>query len=287
VNLQKKMKWFAAVPLLPGIGYLAVNPPPLYALFGFGDIVFDPSSWATLGHIWTEDISTGAKIMQTYNQTVKIVENGLQLYNLGMQMAKRIQNKAVWETAMFAVGNEISQTHYNETVNFSAVMNGDVLNAGHAWQQSTLYGGSGGYLGNATAPQSRRMSEFATMQLLDQTSQRCAQILANYKSTQDANQPAENSLKGDTFDMSDAKNSMIAALNVLSGGHIHAQTQAKANGNLQACLAEQQTLQAKLQRDRLADEQNWYADIAKARATSPALEDPALTAGIVANYLEP
>ena len=147
-------------------------------------------------------------------------------------------------------------------------MNGDVLNAGRAWQQSTYNAGNAGYLGNVTAANSHRMAEFATIQLLDQTSQRCASILANYKQTQDANQGAEDQLKSDTFDQSDAKNAMVSVLNVLSGGHVHLQTQEKANGNLQACLAEQNTLQAKVQRDRLADEQQWYAEIASGAANS-------------------
>jgi type IV secretion system protein TrbJ len=273
--------------LLLGIGYLAVNPPRLYAIFGFGDVVFDPTSYATLGHIWSEDISNGAKLMQTYNQTVKIVQNGLQMYNLAMQMSQRVPNKDVWEMASFAVGNEVTRSHYNETINFNAVMNGNALNAGQAWQQSTLYSGNAGYLGSSTPANSSRMSEFATIQLLDQTSERCATILANYKSTQDANQAAENKLYSDTLDQSDPKNSMVAVLNILSGGHIHAQTQAKANGNLQACLAEQQTLEAKVQRDKLADEQIWYSDIAAARASSPALLDPTLTSNITGSYLEP
>jgi hypothetical protein len=138
-----------------------------------------------------------------------------------------------------------------------------------------------------TPANSNRMSEFATIQLLDQTSQRCATILANYKSTQDANQGAEDKLYSDTFDQSDGKNSMVAVLNVLSGGSIHLRTQEKANGNLQACLAEQQTLQAKVQRDKLASEQLWYSDIAAARASSPAMLDPAMTALITNGYLEP
>jgi hypothetical protein len=285
--VRLKKKWLA-VPLLLGIGYLAVNPQPLYALWGIGDIVFDPTSYDTFGEIWGQDISNGAKLMETYNQTVKIVQNGLQMYNLGMSMAQRVQNKNVWKMAAFAVGNEITQTHYNETMNWSAVMNGDVLNAGRAWQQSTLYGGNAGYLGNSTAANSNRMSQFATLQLLDQTSQRCAQILANYKSTQDQNQAAEDRLESDTFDQTDAKNSMVAVLNVLSGGRVHLQTQQKANGNLQACLAEQNTLQAKVQRDKLAAEQNWYSDIASAKASSPGLIDPDQTAFIVGGgYLEP
>ena len=219
---------------------------------------------------------------------MKIVQNGLQAYQLAMAMAQRAQNKQVWKMAAFGVGNEETQNHYNETVNFNAVMNGDVLNAGRAWHDSTRDGGNAGYLGNVTTQNSSRMSGFATLQLLDQTSQRCAAILASYKQTQDQNQGAEDQLNTDTFDQSDAKNSMVAVLNVLSGGRIHLQTQEKANGNLQACLAEQQTLQAKLQRDRLADEQQWYSDMAAAKASTPALLDPDQTAAIVGgSYLEP
>ena len=161
----------------------------------------------------------------------------------------------------------------------SAIMNGDVSHAASAWHQSTLSAGNAGYLGTATPTNSNRMSEYATIQLLDQTSQRCAQILANYKSTQDANQEAEDKLYTDTLDQSDAKNSVVAVLNVISGGHLHLNTQAKAQGNLQACMAEQHTLEAKVQRDRLAAEQLWYSDIAAARASSPATLDPAMTAG--------
>ena len=111
--------------------------------------------------------------------------------------------------------------------------------------------GTGSYLGGSTAPNSYRMANFATMQMMDQTSQRCASILAKYNATQDSNALAEQGLKQDTFDQSDAKNSLVAALNVLSGGHFQLQNQTKANGNVQACLAEQQTLANKVQRDQL------------------------------------
>jgi hypothetical protein len=283
-----KKKWLFAVPLLAGLGYVAVNPPPMYAIFGFGDIVFDPSSWASLGQIWGQDISNGAKLVQSYNQTVKIFENGLQAYNLAVSMARNITNKHLWETAAFSIGNEFSQTHYGETINFSAVMNGDFLHAGQAWQQSTLSAGNSGYLLLATAPTSNRMAEFATVQLMDSSSQRCAAIIANYKQTQDANAAPELQLKGDVFDQSDAKNAMVSVLNIMSGGHLQLQNQTKANGNLQACLAEQQTLQAKVQRDRLAEEQLWYQSIAAERASAPALQDPGRTALIIGgSYLEP
>jgi len=283
-----KKKWLFAVPLLAGLGYVAVNPLPVYGIFGIGDVVFDPSSWTSLGHIWVQDISNGAKLVQSYNQAVKIFENGVQAYNLAVSMARNITNKHLWEVSAFTVGEEFAQTHYNETVNFAAVMNGDFLHAGQAWQQSTLSPGNPGYLMLSTAPTSNRMAEFATVQLMDASSERCAAIIANYKQTQEANKAAQAQLKGDTFDQSDAKNAMVSVLNVLSGGHIHLQTQTQANGNLQACLAEQQTLQAKVQRDRLAEEQLWYQSIAAERASAPALQDPARTALIIGgSYLEP
>ena len=286
--MKTNRKWLFAVPLLLGCGYLVVNPQPLYAIFGLGDVVTDPGSYAYFGEIWGEDISNGAKLAETYNQTVKVVSNGLQLYNLGMQMAARVQNKSIWETAAFAVGNEVTQTHYNETINFNAVMNGDVLHAGTAWHQSTFNAGTGSYLGTSTAPTSSRMAQFATIQMMDQASQRCATILANYNATQASNALAEQGLKGDTFDQSDAKNSMVAVLNVLSGGHFQLQNQTKANGNVQACLAEQQTLANKVQRDQLASAQGWYSDITTARATASVQFDPTAAAAFVGgNYVEP
>ena len=275
-----------AVPLALAILFVAINPQRLYAIFGVGDVVFDPTSYARFGQIWDQDISNGAKLAETYNQTVKIVKNGLDMYNLGMQMAQRVQQKSVWMTAAFAVGNEVTESHYGEHINFNAVMNGDYLNAGTAWHQSTLGAGNAGYLGSSSPPTSKRMAQYSTVQLLDQTSQRCATILANYKATQDANKAAEDKIYSDTLDTSDAKNSMVAVLNILSGGHIHAQTQAKANGNLQACLAEQHTLEAKVKRDQLAAEQLWYADIAKARAQTPATLNP-MTSGSAGTYIEP
>ena len=286
-NKKFQKKWIAATAMVVGAGHLLINPEPMYAIFGLGDVVFDPTSYARFGEIWGQDISNGAKLAQTYNQTVKLVANGLQLYQIAHAMEQRVQNKRVWMEAAFAAGNEVTEQHYNETVNMNAVMNGDVLHAGQAWHQSTLNAGNGGYLGSSTATNSRRMSEYATIQLLDQTSQRCATILANYKSTQDLNLDAESKLDSDVFDQSDAKNASVALLNVLSGGQIHIRNQNKANGNLQACMAEQHMLEGKIQRDRIADEQRWYADISNEQANAPALLDPDTTATWAGSYLVP
>ena len=260
-------------------GFLLVNPRPVYGFFGFGDIVFDPTSYGSLAHIWSQDISNGAKLAATYNQTVKIVENGLQMYKLAYAMAQRVQNKQVWQLAAFSVGNEIAQSHYNETINFNAVMNGDVLNAGHAWHQSTRYGTDAGYLGAQHRPNSSRMAEFATIQLLDQTSQRCASILANYKQTQDANQQPKTSCKAIP----------LTPVTPRMHGRWSERLIRRADSGADADASQRQpaglsgraaTLEAKVKHDQLADEQNWYAEQASERASSPALLDPVQTAAM-------
>jgi hypothetical protein len=66
---------------------LIAIPTPSYALFGFGDIVFDPISYATIGKIWQQDISNYAKLIQTVTQLEKIYANGAQMYALGRAMS--------------------------------------------------------------------------------------------------------------------------------------------------------------------------------------------------------
>jgi hypothetical protein len=67
------------------------------------------------------------------------------------------------------------------------------------------------------------------------------------------------------------------------------QNQTKANGNVQACLAEQQTLANKVQRDQLADYQTYYSDIATARGTESVQFDPTAAGNFVSgtNWTEP
>ena len=69
-------------------GFIALNPQRLYGIFGLGDIVFDPTSYGEIIEVWNQDVSNGVKLAQTYNEAVKIVKNGIDTYNLAVQMAR-------------------------------------------------------------------------------------------------------------------------------------------------------------------------------------------------------
>ena len=125
-----KKRWISiakgsAVAALVLTGLTVLFPRPAAAIFGFGDIVFDPSSYATLGKIFTSDASLLAKTIQTYNQTVKIYQNGLNLYEQAKYMSLRFAQpqRMSWQTLAQTAVNDFTQNRYGETVNWPAMVN--------------------------------------------------------------------------------------------------------------------------------------------------------------------
>ena len=46
--MKQQRKWLYAIPLVCAAVFTAINPQPIYAIFGIGDVVFDPSSGSLL-----------------------------------------------------------------------------------------------------------------------------------------------------------------------------------------------------------------------------------------------
>jgi hypothetical protein len=105
---------------------LLVLVQPAKAILGFGDIVFDPSSYATLGKIFTSDASVLQKTIQTFNETVKIYTNALQMYQLAMAMSQHFSHpqKASWMTVAQTAANDYTRNSYGETVLWPQMVNG-------------------------------------------------------------------------------------------------------------------------------------------------------------------
>jgi hypothetical protein len=259
----------------------------LKAQFGLS-IVYDPKNTIQTALVVAKEITNGNTLVSQLQQLFQLYQTAVSDYKLAKQMATQFANKNYWKTFMFQVGNELITNHYGESVNLATVMNGNYSQAAAAWIQATYSAPSSNFMGNVTAQNSRRMSEYATVQLMDQTSTRCAQILAQYESTQAANQAAIVRLQMATLDTSSAANTAIAVGNMQNGASMQGIGIAQATGNLQACIAEQQTLQAKLERDRLAANTAWYSDVATSRAATPSQLDPTTTANLMAGgYLVP
>jgi len=61
--------------------------------------VFDVSTWAAIGQVWNEDISTNLKLAQTVAQGGQIIQNGLQIYNLALRETTALRNKQFMQAA--------------------------------------------------------------------------------------------------------------------------------------------------------------------------------------------
>lgn len=244
-------------------------PQPTYALFGFGDIVFDPTSYATLGNIWSQDVSNATKLVETITQLQKIYGNALQMYTLSQQMAVRVQNKNTWITAATGAANNFTQNRYGETVNWSAVMNGDPVHAAAAYTNATTRLSPNIDLSNETLGSSYHLANLASVESMDGTHQACLQVVAQYRANQQSNQSAFASLNASTTDGTDSTNSMVAQLNVLAGANAQLRAEQVSQGTLQSCLVQEQILANMIQRNNQVEALNMYAQIQQKNASNP------------------
>jgi hypothetical protein len=84
------------LPAMALLGLTVVSPKDASAQFA----IFDASSWAMMGNVWNEDISTGVKMAQELQQGLKLYQNAVQIYGLASQEAMYIRNKQI----LLAVG---------------------------------------------------------------------------------------------------------------------------------------------------------------------------------------
>ena len=256
--MRKRLISVAKTATLTGLalaGLTILFPKPAAAIFGFGDIVFDPSSYATLGKIFTSDASLLAKTIQTYNETVRIYENSVNLYNQAKYMSLRFSRpqRLAWLTVAQAAVNDYTQNKYGETVNWPAMVNGRPELAAEAWTVATVPVTHGSYLSSETPGSSRLLAHLASVEAQDGSATKCLSTIAQYRQNATANATPALSLAAAQADASDNTNSQIEQLNLMNAAQAQANNEARSQGAVEACLVEQQILANKVQRDAVAD----------------------------------
>lgn len=255
-----KKRWISiakgsVVAALVLTGLTVLFPRPAAAIFGFGDIVFDPSSYATLGKIFTSDASLLAKTIQTYNQTVKIYQNGLNLYEQAKYMSLRFAQpqRMGWRTLSQTAVNDFTQNRYGETVNWPVMVNGRPELASGAWTAATVPITHTSYLSSEIAGSSRLLAHLASVEAQDGSAAKCLATIAHYRQNAAVNAAPVLNLAAAQADGSDGTNSQIEQLNLMNAAQAQANNEARSQGAVEACLVEQQVLANKVQRDAVAD----------------------------------
>jgi len=242
--IKSRRKW-----LIAG-GLLLATATPSFALFGFGDIVFDPSSYAEL---LTQSATA-------YNQ-LKTIENNITHFSF----------KGIWTTSLNQMEHANVKNLFGETDGVADALNtGSHAAADLAWSNATTAVDSTGvaYIAKL-APASPQRSQLAMIEMSDSVSPDCMNAVGAYRSARAANLNAETDLQQQQLDASNSTNSEVEQLNLLNASQAQQMNEAQAQGVLHACLASQMAVANMQQRNAAAQDLNTWGFVQQQQATNP------------------
>lgn len=239
----KNRKWII------GGAALLLTATPSFALFGFGDIVFDPTSYGSL-------VSQLTTLQTQYN----MLKNNITHFSLKQQ----------WQTTLHALENVNVANLFGETSGMGIALSSNSPSASTtAWKAATvsMNGSASAYLqgeslGNA------RMSQLALIETSDAISPDCLTVVGQYRSQRSLNATANNSLAAEQLDTSEATNTEVEQLNLLNASEAQKMAEMQSQGALQTCLASQMTLANMERRNATVEDLNTAVLVQQQRAVN-------------------
>jgi len=276
---MKNNNLFFANPAARAVGRIAASglllfglgvsiPRPAHAIFGIGDVVFDPSSWSQLVN---SDLTLG----QQLTQAVKIATNALQTYQLAFNMSVALTHatKSDFITlAQLAVADHVSDLNMKgESAGWSTAVNGsNPSGAPAAWTAASLgLKDMSVLMGPESVGMSTRLAQLASVNALAGSSVKCMQTISTYRGNSLAN-AAGPLLKTAIahLDGTQPNNTSIAQSNISNAQLNQLMTESRAQGDLHACLVEQTLIASKTQSDQITRQLNFDRDLQNYYSTS-------------------
>jgi type IV secretion system protein TrbJ len=239
--MKKQKKWII------GGAALLLTATPSFALFGIGDIVFDPTSYANL-------VSQLTTLEMQYN----MLKNNIEHFSLKQQ----------WQTALSEMKQANVRDLFGETNGMTTALNTNSPAASStAWTAATVPVNSTTttYLAGET-PGSAQLSELAMIEASDSVSPDCLTAIGQYRAARARNAAANNSLASEQLDGSAASNSEVQQLNLLNAAEAQKMSEMQSQGVLQACLASEMAVGNLQERNAAALDLNTTAYVAQQRA---------------------
>jgi hypothetical protein len=242
LNLKRR-KWLIAA------GALLLAATPSFALFGIGDIVFDPTSYASL-------VSQLTTLETQYN----MLKNNITHFSWKQQ----------WQTTLTALKNANVANMFGETAGINVALNMNSPSASlTGWKAATVYVNSGTstYLAGQSLGNDR-MSQLAMVEISDGISPDCLTAIGQYRATRTQNATANSALAAQEVDGTDGTNTEVEQLNLLNAAEVQKMTEMQSQGTLQTCLASQMTVANMQQRNAAAQDLNTAAFVQQQRAAN-------------------
>lgn len=228
---------------------LLLTATPSFALFGIGDIVFDPTSYASL-------VSQLTTLETQYN----MLKNNIEHFSFKQQ----------WQTALNTMKNANVRNLFGETSGMTTALNTNSPSASStAWTAATVpvNGTTTTYLAGQT-PGSTQLSELAMIEASDSVSPDCLTAVGQYRAARTQNAAADNSLASVQLDGSTTTNSEVEQLNLLNAAEVQKMSEMQSQGVLEACLASEMAVSNMEQRNAAATDLNTAAYVAQQRAAN-------------------
>ncbi len=243
LNMPKHRKY-----LITGWLLLAMATPS-FALLGVPDIVFDPTSYASL-------VSQATTAL---NQ-LKAIQNNITHFSL----------KSQWQTTLNALKNANVKNLFGETNGMTTALNTNSPTASSAaWTTATVPvdSSTATYLkGRATG--SAQLSQLAMIEMSDSISPDCLTAVGQYRAARGQNATATGNLAQQQLDTSSATNSEVEQLNLLNAAEAQKMSEMQSQGTLQTCLASQMTVANMQQRNAAAQDLNTAAFVQQQRSAN-------------------
>jgi hypothetical protein len=231
-------------------GLLLATATPSFALFGLGDIVFDPTSYASL-------ISQATTALNQF----KTIENNVTHFSLKNQ----------WQTTLNTLKNANVANMFGETAGFNVALNSNSPSTSTmAWKTASVPVNSttSSYLQGQAAGNSAQLSQLAMVEMSDSVSPDCLTAVGQYRAARGQNATANSMLAQQQLDTSSATNSEVEQLNLLNAAQAQQLSEMQSQAAMQVCLASQMTVANMQQRNAAAQDLNTAAAVQAQRATN-------------------
>jgi type IV secretion system protein TrbJ len=243
LQLKKHRKW-----IITGTALL-LTVTPSFALFGIGDVVFDPTSYASL-----------VSQLTTLETQYKMLKNNITHFSFKQQ----------WQTTLHTLENANVANMFGETAGIKIALNSNSPSTSStAWKTATISMNSGtsSYLQGQSLGSSR-MSQLAMIETADSISPDCLTAVGQYRSNRTENATANSSLLSNQFDSTDGTNTEVQQLNLLNAAQAQKLSEMQAQGTLHTCLAGQMTVANMERRNAAVEDLNTAVFVQQQRATN-------------------
>ena len=243
IQQKKHRKWLmvSAAVLL--------TATPSFALFGLGDIVFDPTSYASL-----------VSQLTTLETQYKMLKNDITHFSLKQQ----------WQTTLHTLEYANVANMFGETASIKIALNSNSPSTSStAWKTATvsMNSGANSYLQEQSLGSSR-ISQLAMVETSDSISPDCLTAVGQYRTNRTENATANSSLVSSQLDASDGSNSEVQQLNLLNAAEAQKLSEMQAQGTLHACLAGQMTVANMERRNAAVEDLNTAVFVQQQRSTN-------------------